>query len=52
MTFSEGVKFPKGWRVKLDPEAPNATPYSADTNIVPRHNIPKWITYSLRSYAY
>ncbi|MBC2179341.1 hypothetical protein HCJ82_04180 [Listeria booriae] len=25
MTFSEGVKFPKGWRVKLDPEALNMT---------------------------
>ncbi|KGL40697.1 hypothetical protein HCA64_02230 [Listeria booriae] len=34
MTFSEGVKFPKGWRVKLDPEALNMTSNSKGTNIV------------------
>ncbi|WP_260450953.1 hypothetical protein [Listeria booriae] len=35
MTFSEGVKFPKGWLLKLDPEAPNVTPYSANKTLSP-----------------
>ncbi|WP_221771581.1 hypothetical protein [Listeria booriae] len=34
MTFSEGVKFPKGWRVKLDPKVLNMTSNSKGTNIV------------------
>ncbi|MBC1525511.1 hypothetical protein HB884_14985 [Listeria booriae] len=41
MTFSEGVKFPKGWLLKLDPEAPNVTSNFANTNIICRHNTPK-----------